>query len=104
MKKLIIISLLSTLMYSLCGCAQNVDERLNGTWHNGNQEITISDSRVEIKGYYELDGERLAGTIEPCELKVLGDNQYQLICDNYLSEVSLEDDTLIVNDKTYTRY
>ena len=99
--------LILLLVLSLGACSGKeppLPEGLEGTWHSEWEELRIMDRQVEITGYYELEGQRLAGVATRGTLSVREDGTLELQMDSTVLPLRLIDEnTLQVGQITYYR-
>lgn len=109
MKKLSALLLALSMLLALAGCIASPQQEeaftaLEGSWSNEDQKLSISGSRVEITGYYEYDGQRLAGVVNEGRLEVHPDGTFSIAMEGYTSSgYWVDEDTIMIDDIEYTR-
>ena len=108
MKKLSALLLALSMLCALAGCLtarQQVGySSLDGCWSNEDQKLSISGTRVEITGYYEYDGQRLAGVVNEGQLQVHPDGTFSIDMGGYTcSGYIVDESTIMIDDAEYTR-
>ena len=109
MKKLSALLLVLSMLLALAGCMTTPQQEesltvLEGSWSNEDQKLSIFGTRVEITGYYEYDGQRLAGVVTEGQLKVHPDGTFSIDMDGYICNGYIVDEsTIMIDDSEYTR-
>ena len=123
MKKLLIAAIVLFLLFTVAGnffhdFSQPVkveevvhetvpgSELLEGSWHSEDEELLIHDNTIEITGYYEHEGQSLAGVVELATITEIDEDAGTFTCvlNNTELEGYLKDDgTLVIGNIDYTR-
>ena len=109
MKKLSALLLALSMLLALAGCLatpqqQDTVTALEGSWSNEDQKLSIFGTQVEITGYYEYDGQRLAGVVNEGRLKVHPDGTFSIRMEGYTyNGYIVDEDTIMIDDIEYTR-
>ena len=109
MKKLSALLLALSMLFALAGCLATAQQQdtitaLEGSWSSEDEKLSICGSQVEITGYYEYDGQRMAGVVTEGKLEVYADGTFTIETEGYTRSGSVVDEsTIMIDNILYTR-
>ena len=79
-------------------------DAIYGEWQSDDEKISISGSSIEITGYYEQDGQCLAGVVTVGRIKPGKNGEFTVDIEDQIQEGRLQDDnTLLIGQNEYRR-